>query len=206
MIGILAFQGAFAKHARVFERLGEKTCFVKKPSDLLGCSGLVMPGGESTVIRLHLQRMEMVSPLQRFAEDFPIFGTCAGLILMSTDLEILDVGVVRNGFGPQIHSVRQPLDSDLFPGLEGVFIRAPRIQSCGKKVEVLASYHGEPVLVKQGNHLGATFHPELTDDVRIHQMFVAMATSGQLPTHHFLENTRTDHEGGSVLPPKIRTG
>ncbi|ADI39045.1 glutamine amidotransferase subunit pdxT [Waddlia chondrophila 2032/99] len=173
MIGILALQGAFEKHAEMLEKLGEAVRFVKRPSDLNGCSGLVIPGGESTTMRIHLKRMEMIPALKRFAEGSPIFGTCAGLILMANELDILDVEIKRNGYGPQVYSFSQPLDSDLFSAFQGVFIRAPRIQSIGNEVDVLASCGEEPVLVRQGRHLGATFHPELTEDSRIHQEFLS---------------------------------
>ena len=206
MIGILALQGAYDKHAQVFKRLGEPTCFVRRSTDLEHCSGLVIPGGESTAMRVHLQRMGMIPALKRFATDFPVFGTCAGLILMATDLGIIDLEVKRNGYGPQIHSFSRELESGLFPLFPGVFIRAPRIESCGGAVDILASCKGESVLVRQGAHLAATFHPELTEDVRIHQEFLTMVKGGRIPNLHFAAHTESGHVADEGRPAKIRTG
>lgn len=210
MIGILALQGAYHKHAQMFERLGESVRYVRHSMDLDECSGLVIPGGESTVMRIHLERMEMIPAIKRFAESFPVFGTCAGMILMATDLEILNIEIKRNGYGPQIHSFSRMLNSHLFPSFQGIFIRAPRIQSCGGGIEVLATYDNEPVLVRKGVHMAASFHPELTEDLRIHAEYLAMTQMASMGKGErassipHATNTENGHANDAALPAKIR--
>lgn len=184
-VGVLALQGDFAKHMEVLHNLKVEAIEVRKLEDLKSCEGLIIPGGESTVIIRQLDLLRMRESILEFAKSKPIFGTCAGLIVMSKhiqgssmhSLQLLDVEVERNAYGRQIASF-QAIISLNFLGKEcdanGFFIRAPRIKSCGNDVDVLAKYEGEPVLVKQGFHLGATFHPELTTDSRIHQYFICL--------------------------------
>lgn len=200
MIGVLALQGAFEKHFLALKKLGVETCYVRTPENLKQCSALVIPGGESTTMRHLLLEMEMLSSLKDFSRRFPLFGTCAGLILMATDLGVIDLLVERNGFGAQIHSFCQELESEEYPDFTGMFIRAPRITQWGDAVQVLAYYEGEPVLVKSGHYLAATFHPELTDDLRIHQAFVSMVKGVKFPTDHLVSDIENGHvDGGSHL-------
>jgi pyridoxal 5'-phosphate synthase pdxT subunit len=171
-VGVLALQGAFEKHAQMLQMLGVKARYVRRPCDLINCEALIIPGGESTTMRHHLRHTALLEPLKKFANSFPVFGTCAGLILMANDLELLDMDVSRNGFGPQIASFSAPLESELFHQYQGVFIRAPRIMGYREGIAVLASYRGEAVLVQKGPYLAASFHPELTEDPAIHRYFI----------------------------------
>lgn len=183
-IGVLALQGDFAKHIEVLRSLGVEVQEVRKAQDLEGCQGLIIPGGESTVMLRQLDFIHMRKELLNFAQQKPVFGTCAGLILMSqqvesfplTPLKLLDVIVERNAFGRQIESFHAFISLDLAPGhtkaFPAFFIRAPRIRQWGKEVQILATLEGEPVLVQQGHHLGASFHPELTDNPQVHQYFI----------------------------------
>jgi len=184
-IGVLALQGAFAKHIEMLRQLDVDITEVRKPADLERCDGLIIPGGESTTIMRQIRYIGLADKLVAFAEKKPIFGTCAGLILMSKEIladqmipfSIIDVAVERNAFGRQVesfsHEVKVVLDHPKQPvDFRAVFIRAPRIKECGSDVKVLASFEGEPVLIQQGKHLGSTFHPELTDDAAIHRYFL----------------------------------
>ena len=182
-IGVLALQGAFTRHQATLERLGCQTVAVRYPRDLERLDGLVIPGGESGTISRQLDSSGLRQPIITFAGEKPVLGTCAGLIIMSREsagsqvqgLDLLDLDVVRNGWGRQAHSFTSSLAVTLnshSEELPAIFIRAPRITRVGKGVEVLAAIDGEPVLVRQGRHLGATFHPELTADTRIHQLFL----------------------------------
>jgi 5'-phosphate synthase pdxT subunit len=171
-IGVLALQGNFREHAAMLRRLGAEPVEVRKPEQLAGLDGLVVPGGESTTF-LRLMRLYGLEEAIRSFEQ-PVFGTCAGLIVLGRDrLGLVDVEVARNAYGRQVHSFEA--DLDLAGGgepLRGVFIRAPRVTSVGDDVEVLAELDGEPVLLRQGRFLVATFHPELTDDTRVHELFL----------------------------------
>jgi 5'-phosphate synthase pdxT subunit len=183
-VGVLALQGDFAKHIEVLRSLGVETQEIRKPEDLAECDGLIIPGGESTVIMRQIDRIGMRQPLVEFAGQKPIFGTCAGLILMSKEVEgasiqplqLLDVKVERNAFGRQVESFRACVSLELTPEHSKVFpaffIRAPRIRACKEGVQVLATFEEEPILVRQGHHLGASFHPELTSDPQVHQYFI----------------------------------
>ena len=191
-IGVLALQGAFARHMQVFESLGVSTVEVREPDDLPGINGLVIPGGESTTISKMLVRWDLIEPIKRLIDNgLPVFVTCAGLILLADHLVNwddlprpggLNLTVVRNAYGRQIDSFEASLEISI-PGapalsespFNGVFIRAPRIVSdgVGEGVEVLCSFEGHPVLVRQGNILGASFHPELTGDDRLHEWFLS---------------------------------
>ena len=180
-IGILALQGAFDAHARMLSRLGVTTMLVRKPEQLGAVDGLVIPGGESTTFLKHLERAGFFDALQTFVRAKPTLGTCAGTILMADEvvgpaqrsLQALDVTVERNAYGRQNDS-RVLQAETLLPGgpLEMVYIRAPRILRTGDGVEVLAQREGSPTLVRQGHLLAATFHPELSNDTRVHQLFV----------------------------------
>ncbi|PJD95153.1 MAG: pyridoxal 5'-phosphate synthase glutaminase subunit PdxT [Parachlamydia sp.] len=186
VIGVLALQGAFAKHMEILRTLPVTPKEVRTPQDLLECDALIIPGGESTTISKQIRYIHLEEAIRLFAEKKPLFGTCAGLILMGLptgnpeiiSLELLDITVERNAYGRQIESFEKPvelfLDKPPVQTFPAVFIRAPRIKSCGKKVEVLSSFNQEPILIKQGHHLGATFHPELTGQSTIHRYFLKL--------------------------------
>ena len=177
-IGVLALQGAFREHAHALGRLGAEVVEVRLPEDLDELDGLVIPGGESTTI-MHLARLYGLDEAIRGFPG-PIFGTCAGMIVLDREhLGLVDVEVDRNAYGRQVKSFEASIDlvDDDLP-LHGVFIRAPRIRTLGSDIEVLGELDGEPVLIRQGRFLLASFHPELTDDLRVHERFVAMAAEG----------------------------
>jgi pyridoxal 5'-phosphate synthase pdxT subunit len=169
LIGVLALQGGFEAHAKALEELGARTRVVRVPADLDELDGLVMPGGESTTMTLGIERERLAEPLREFARGgLPVLGTCAGLIILDrAHLGLLDVSVRRNAFGRQIGSFEADLDFDGEP-LHAVFIRAPWVEDYGDDVEVLAEVDGHPVAVRQGNVLAVAFHPELTDERRLH--------------------------------------
>jgi pyridoxal 5'-phosphate synthase pdxT subunit len=188
-IGILAVQGDFEAHAAMLQSLGAETAEVRTVADLEDCDGLILPGGESTTQLQFLREEGLYEAVRRFASDGrAIFGTCAGAILLATDVKnpaqdslgLLDMTVLRNAYGRQ-------LASDVFFGaskletepLEMVFIRAPIIERAGSGLEILAEHAGKPVLVQKGNLLAATFHPELTADTTVHAHFLQMATANQ---------------------------
>jgi 5'-phosphate synthase pdxT subunit len=180
-IGVLALQGDFAAHARALEEAGAVATEVRKPAELAGLDGLILPGGESTTFLKFLERDGFLESLQRFVEQKPAFGTCAGCILLAKhvshpaqeSLAVMDISVERNAYGRQIDSAIRTGETKLPGGpLEMVYIRAPRIVSVGTGVEVLAERDGFPVLVRQGRLLAATFHPELSNDDRVHRFFV----------------------------------
>jgi 5'-phosphate synthase pdxT subunit len=180
-VGVLALQGDFQAHQRALERAGAEGVEVRTAADLENVEGLVIPGGESTTMVKLLEREKLLDPLREFGRRRPIFGTCAGAILLATEvanasqssLGLMDMQVERNAYGRQLDSRIAHLDPQgMDGGLEAVFIRAPIIRRVGKDVKVLATYEGDPVLVEQGRHLAATFHPELTDDTRVHLRFL----------------------------------
>jgi pyridoxal 5'-phosphate synthase pdxT subunit len=182
-IGVLAIQGDFAAHAQALVEAGADAVEVRTPAQLEGLDGLVLPGGESTTFLKFLERDGLLESLQRFVEQKPVFGTCAGCILLARNvshppqqsLAVMDISVERNAYGRQIDSAIQTGETRLPGGpLEMVYIRAPRIASVGPGVEVMAERDGFPVLVRQGKLLAATFHPELSSDRRVHQLFVDM--------------------------------
>ena len=184
-IGILAVQGDFEAHAAMLEHLGAQTTEVRTPADLEGCDGLILPGGESTTQLKFLQEEGLADKIVKFAErGGPIFGTCAGAILLAKDvkhpqqdsLNLMDMTVVRNAYGRQIASdvVSGPTTLKKEP-LEMVFIRGPVIERAGPGVKVLAEYAGKPALVQRENIMAATFHPELTDDPTVHRHFLSLA-------------------------------
>ena len=182
-IGVLALQGAFDVHAKRLAELGARTRLVRRPEDLEGLDGLVIPGGESTAFLKHLERAGFYDALNTFCHQRPVFGTCAGCILLAREVTnppqrsfgVLDAAIERNAYGRQNDSAIRSEDTALPGGpLEAVYIRAPRLTRVGAEVEVLASREGSPTLVRQGMLLGATFHPELSEDRRVHQLFLDM--------------------------------
>ena len=179
-IGVLALQGAFREHGTALRRLGAQVVEVRLPEDLEELDGLVIPGGESTTI-MHLARLYGLDDAIR-AYRGPIFGTCAGMIVLDREhLGLADLEVDRNAYGRQVRSFEADVDlvGDDRP-LRGVFIRAPRVRARGAGVEVLGELDDEPVLVRQGRFLLASFHPELTDDPRVHELFLAMVRGAEL--------------------------
>ena len=180
-IGVLAIQGNYASHAQALVESGAAPIEVRKPEQLAGLDGLVLPGGESTTMLKFLEKHRFFEVLQEFCAAKPVFGTCAGVILLAREvlnppqrsLGLLDAIVERNAYGRQIDSAIVTAQTSLAGGpLEMVFIRAPRISQTGSGVEVLARRDGFPVLVRQGRILAATFHPELSHDRRVHRLFV----------------------------------
>jgi len=176
VVGVLALQGGFAAHAKVLRELGAEVREVRTPADLDGIDGLVMPGGESTTMTLGIEREGLAQPLRDFhAAGRPIFGTCAGLIMLDrAHLGLMDIVAERNAFGRQVYSFEEDLE---FPDIAGgpvraVFIRAPWIAEHGAGVEVLASVGGHPVAAREGSLFVISFHPELGDDRRLHEAFV----------------------------------
>jgi pyridoxal 5'-phosphate synthase pdxT subunit len=173
-VGVLAVQGNFREHAAMLRRLGAEVVEVRLPEELDGLDGLVIPGGESTAIGRLIRLYGLEEAILRF--QGAIFGTCAGMILLDREhLGLVDVDVDRNAYGRQVASFEADLElaGDEDP-LRGVFIRAPRVRDAGPGVEVLAELHGEPVLLRQGRILIASFHPELTDDTRVHERFLEL--------------------------------
>jgi 5'-phosphate synthase pdxT subunit len=173
---VLALQGGFEAHAKALDELGARTRIVRTPADLDGLDGLVIPGGESTTMTLGIEREQLAEPLREFVRSGrPTLGTCAGLIMLDRDhLGVLDVGVRRNAFGRQVSSFEADLDFEGGP-LHAVFIRAPWVEDVGEEVEVLAEVDGHPVAVRQGNVLAVAFHPELTDERRLHRWLLEHA-------------------------------
>ena len=181
-IGILALQGDFEAHRKAIERAGARPLEVRTAAQLDSCDGLILPGGESTTMLKLLEEEKMVDPLLRFGEHKPIYGTCAGAILLAREvtgpaqasLNLMDIGVERNAYGRQIDSriAKVPLCGNGAGEFEAVFIRAPVIRRVGPEARVLARYQGDPVWVEEGRHMVTTFHPELTADARVHSRFV----------------------------------
>ncbi len=180
-IGVLALQGAFDLHARRLRELGAAPVEIRAPDQLASLDGLIMPGGESTTMLKFLERGGFFELLQDYVRRVPTFGTCAGAILLATHVEspaqrslgALDITIERNAYGRQIDSTILTSPSSLPGGpLEMVFIRAPRIRSTGPGVQTLATRDGFPALVRSGHILAATFHPELSADTRVHQLFL----------------------------------
>ena len=173
-IGVLAVQGNFREHASMLRGLGAEPVEVRKPEQLDDLDGLVIPGGESTAIARLVRLYGLEEAIRRF--ERPLFGTCAGMILLDRrHLGLLDVEVSRNAYGRQVASFEADLElaSDEEP-LRGVFIRAPRVAEVGPAVEILAELDGEPVLLREGRVIVAAFHPELTADTRVHERFLEL--------------------------------
>ncbi|QHN03542.1 pyridoxal 5'-phosphate synthase glutaminase subunit PdxT [Granulicella sp. WH15] len=181
IIGVLALQGAYDIHAQRLRELGAEARLIRKPEELTGLDGLIIPGGESTTFLKHLERAGFYDTLNAFVRTHPTFGTCAGCILLAKEVSnpaqqsfgVLDIAVERNAYGRQNDSAILTEPTKLPGGpLEMVFIRAPRISRIGAEVETLATRNGDPTLVRQGHLLAATFHPELSADPRVHQLFL----------------------------------
>ncbi|UPW83340.1 pyridoxal 5'-phosphate synthase glutaminase subunit PdxT [Lysinibacillus sp. Ag94] len=181
-IGVLALQGAVREHVQMLESLGCETVLVKQSADLEKLDGLVLPGGESTTMRKLLDRYELLEPIRALAKQgLPMFGTCAGLILLAKELvdyeshlAVMDVVVARNSYGRQVDSFEVKLDiPEIGAAIPAVFIRAPHIVSVGEGVEILAKHEGKIVLARDDHFLGCSFHPELTSDARILEYFVS---------------------------------
>jgi pyridoxal 5'-phosphate synthase pdxT subunit len=184
-IGVLAIQGDYQAHAEALAESGADPVEVRKPDQLAGLDGLILPGGESTTVLRFLEKHNFFEVLKQFCTTKPVFGTCAGAILLARQvlnppqrsLGLLDAVVERNAYGRQIDSAILTAPTELAGGpLEMVFIRAPRIVETGPGVEVLARREGFPVLVRQGTVMAATFHPELAADRRVHRLFVQTVT------------------------------
>ncbi|MEW4231662.1 pyridoxal 5'-phosphate synthase glutaminase subunit PdxT [Priestia megaterium] len=183
-VGVLGLQGAFREHAQALEAAGAEAIIIKKVEQLDEIDGLILPGGESTAMRRLIDKYDFMEPLRQFAQaGKPVFGTCAGLILLAGQvvdreephLGVMDIRVARNSFGRQRDSFEAALNiKDIGEDFIGVFIRAPHIVEVGENVEVLAMHNDRIVAARQGQFLGCSFHPELTDDARMAQYFVAM--------------------------------
>jgi 5'-phosphate synthase pdxT subunit len=175
VVGVLALQGDFEAHARLLRGLGAEPREVRVPGDLEGLDGLIIPGGESTVMSLGITREGLADPLRDLAAGgTPILGTCAGMILLDrAHLGIMDTVCERNAFGRQVRSFEADLD---LPGIDGpvraVFIRAPWISDAGEGVDVLASVDGHPVAAREGRNLVVAFHPEIAGESRVHELFL----------------------------------
>lgn len=185
-IGVLAIQGDFAAHARALARSGVEAVEVRRSEQLAGIDGLIIPGGESTTMLKVMREEQMIDPIRDFARaGKAIFGTCAGAIMLANEvrnpqqqsLGLMDISVERNSYGRQLDSFVREIETALGDEpMEAVFIRAPRITGIGPGVEVLSTIEGEPVMVRQNNLLAATFHPELTSDNRVHNLFIEMVS------------------------------
>jgi pyridoxal 5'-phosphate synthase pdxT subunit len=184
-VGILALQGDFDAHRKAVERAGGRPIEVRTAQDLDACDGLIVPGGESTTMLKLLDIEKLIEPLRQFAARKPVFGTCAGAILLAhsvtspsqPSLDLIDIDVERNAYGRQIDSRVARVDAG-GKDMEAIFIRAPKILRVGSGGKILATYNGDPVWVEQGRHMVTTFHPELTPDLRVHQRFLErVATS-----------------------------
>ena len=204
IIGVLAIQGDYAAHAEALSESGAEPLEVRKPSELAGIDGLILPGGESTTVLRFLEKLNFFDVLRDFCVCKPVFGTCAGAILLAREvrnppqrsLGLLDAIVERNAYGRQIDSAILTAETALPGGpLEMVFIRAPRMVEVGAGVQVLAMRDDFPVLVRQGSLMAATFHPELSSDRRVHRLFaesVAATRSNRAPvTTELAQRIRT---------------
>lgn len=186
-VGVLAIQGDYEAHKKRLEQLGATVTLVRKPEQLDSIDAIVIPGGESSTFLNFLAERGFLEKLRDFVSTKPTFGTCAGAILLATEVEnppqqslaALDIRIRRNAYGRQNESSIKEVATKLgAKPLEMVFIRAPKIVGTGKSVEVLASDNGDPVLVRQGKIMAATFHPELSDDTRVHQEFLKLLKNG----------------------------
>lgn len=182
-VGILALQGAFSEHREIMEALGCETVEVRKPAQLDGLEAMIIPGGESTTMGRILVEQAMLAPLAEMgASGVPLYGTCAGMVLLAKEiigsqqprLGLMEVAVRRNAYGRQVDSFEAEIQVPALGPvpLVGVFIRAPWVEAVGSNVEVLATYAGRPVLVREKNLLASSFHPELTTDLRLHRYFL----------------------------------
>jgi 5'-phosphate synthase pdxT subunit len=186
-VGVLAIQGGYEAHKNVLKRLGVNVTLVRKPEQLDAIDAIVIPGGESSTFLNFLAERGFLDKLRDFVSAKPAFGTCAGAILLAKEVEnppqqslgVLDIRIRRNAYGRQIDSSIRESETKLGDKpLEMVFIRAPKITGTGKEVEVLATANGDPVLVRQGKVMAATFHPELSNDTRVHEAFLKLVKNG----------------------------
>ena len=180
-VGVLALQGAYEKHVKSLSRLGIESRLIRKAAELEKCSSLILPGGESTTISLLLQKNGLYEPIRDFAKSHPVMGVCAGMIMMAgevddervTPLELMPFKTLRNFYGRQVHSftadIKLSFDSNTF---KAPFIRAPGIEKLSAEVDVLATYDDKAVMIGYGKHFALSFHPELTDDTRIHEYWL----------------------------------
>jgi len=191
-IGILALQGDFHAHAQALSRLDVASRLVRKPADLTGLAGLILPGGESSTFLKLIETEGLWEPIRKFAKSHPVFGTCAGAILMADRVEnppqpslgLIRMTVRRNAYGRHVSSSIRHVEGSrelnigqkAGPPIEAVLIRAPIITEVGEQVAVLATMDGQPVVVRQNHFLAATFHPELTSDTRLHRLFTRMVS------------------------------
>jgi pyridoxal 5'-phosphate synthase pdxT subunit len=182
VVGILALQGGFEAHAKIIRALGAEPREVRVPADLDGLDALIIPGGESTVMTLGVEREGLAGPLQGLVRaGTPVLGTCAGMIMLDRDhLDVLDIATRRNAFGRQLRSFEADVD---LSGVEGgpvhaVFIRAPWVSEHGAEVEVLGTVDDRPVAIRQGNVIAVAFHPELAGEKRLHELLLAMSRNG----------------------------
>lgn len=186
VVGVLALQGAYQKHIDLLHVLGVSTRSVRHAQDLTECSALIIPGGESTTMSLLLQDSGLFEPIKSFANNHPVMGICAGMILMATDvddervtpLELIPFTAVRNHYGRQVHSFTSKLNLDFDQSgntFQAHFIRAPGIENLSPGIKVLARYNEEAVMISSGKHLALSFHPELTKDTRIHNYWLSNA-------------------------------
>jgi len=184
-VGILALQGDYARHQHMLDMLGVDSVLVRLERDLARLDALIIPGGESTTMDIVMDRFDLREPLIAFGRSKPVFGTCAGMIMLASEIEnnisnvtplsLMDIGVDRNGYGRQVHSFEASIEADLTGEryeLTATFIRAPRVTRVGPDVTVLANYKNDPVLVRQNNLLAASFHTELEDDTRLLAYFL----------------------------------
>jgi 5'-phosphate synthase pdxT subunit len=180
VVGVLALQGDYEAHARAIEHAGGISREINRADQLAEIDGLIIPGGESSTMLKLIDYENLFEPLKAFGQSKPVFGTCAGAILIARDVinpsqasfDLMDIGVERNAYGRQRDSHIVPLQAEGLGELEAVFIRAPIIRRVGDGVTVLATHRGDAVLVTQGLHMAATFHPELTADSKVHRMFI----------------------------------
>ena len=176
VVGILALQGGFEAHAKIVRALGAEPREVRIVQDLDGLDALIIPGGESTVMTLGIEREGLAEPLRKLVRaGTPVLGTCAGMIMLDRDhLDVLDIRTRRNAFGRQLHSFEATLDIDGVGPINAVFIRAPWVAEVGEEVEVLATVDDHPVAIRQGKVLAVAFHPELAGDARLHKLLLSM--------------------------------
>jgi 5'-phosphate synthase pdxT subunit len=176
LVGILALQGDFEAHAKLVRSLGAEAREVRVPADLEGLDALILPGGESSVMTLGIEREGLGNPIRRLSQDVPVLGTCAGMIMLDRNhLGLLDIDARRNAFGRQLRSFETDLEIDGVSGgpVHAVFIRAPWVAEHGPQVDVLATVDDHPVAIRQGNLLAVSFHPELSGETRLHELLLS---------------------------------
>ena len=182
MIGVLALQGNYQMHYNMLSDIGANCLFVKHSEDLKKCKGLIIPGGESTVISKMMVRYNLLNPIKEFSKQNSVFGTCAGLILMSNyksdnikSLNIMNIDILRNGWGRQIDSFSKDIDINIKQTIKifkATFIRAPKIKKITDSIDILSSIDKEPIMIRKGRHIATTFHPEIHGDPLIHKYFL----------------------------------